>query len=133
MQDLSIKKLSIGVDIEEVSRFRNKTLEKDRHFLDSVFTKKELEYCFSNGKNAQHLCGKFCAKEAFIKAIAELDISIKLNQIEILNTENGKPYFNLPPSFSNYDCKLSISHTKNNAVAFVIVPAVKENQIKENK
>ena len=121
MQELNIKNISIGIDIEEVSRFRNKTLEKDSHFLESVFTKNELEYCFSQGKNAQHLCGKFCAKEAFIKAIDELGININFNQIEILNTENGKPYFNLPSSFNNYDCKLSISHTKNNAVAFVIV------------
>lgn len=131
MQDISIKNIAIGVDIEEVSRFKNKTLENDRHFLERIFTKNELEYCFSQGKTAQHLCGKFCAKEAFIKAISEYNISINLNQIEILNTVDGKPYFNLPETYNIFDCKLSISHTKSNAVAFVVISAVKNQEVKE--
>ena len=120
--------MEIGVDIEEISRFRNKTLEKDRHFLDSVFTKKELEYCFSNGKNAQHLCGKFCAKEAFIKAISNYNICISLNQIEILNHSNGKPYFNLPQDYKYIESKLSISHTSENAVAQVLITSLKNTK-----
>ena len=39
--------LGIGVDIEKIERFKNKTLENDAHFLKSIFTDAELEYSFS--------------------------------------------------------------------------------------
>ena len=64
--------LGIGVDIEKISRFRNKTLEKDEYFLKIIFTDKELEYSFSDSKSAQHLCARFFAKEATIKALSLL-------------------------------------------------------------
>lgn len=115
------KMFEIGVDIENVERFTDKTLEKDEQFLKAIFTEAELQYCFSNGKTAQHLCGKFCAKEAFIKAISSSNLNFKLNEIEILNEINGKPYFNLSSKYHNIDCKLSISHTSKNAIAYVIV------------
>lgn len=120
----------IGVDIEKVERFKNKTLENDGHFLKAIFTEAELQYCFSKGKSAQHLCGKFCAKEAFIKAISNYNICISLNQIEILNHSNGKPYFNLPQDYKYIESKLSISHTSENAVAQVLITSLKNTKYK---
>lgn len=120
MQEVSIKNISIGVDIEEIPRFKNKTLENDRHFLESIFTKKELEYCFSQGKTAQHLCGKFCAKEAVIKALSDCkNIELQYKDIEILNNINGSPYINIE-QYNDLNFKISLSHTSEYAVAFVI-------------
>ena len=38
--------LNIGVDIEDNSRFENKTLKKDEKFLRKIFTQNELDYCY---------------------------------------------------------------------------------------
>lgn len=120
MQELSIKNISIGVDIEDVTRFKYKTLENDKHFLESIFTKNELEYCFSRGKTAQHLCGKFCAKEAVIKALSDYkNIELQYKDIEILNNTDGVPYINIE-KFNDLNFKISLSHTSEYAVAFVI-------------
>lgn len=117
--------LGIGIDIEKVSRFQNITLEKDEHFLKSIFTDTELEYSFSDTKSAQHLCARFCAKEATIKALCSLELSpIPLNEIEIFNNERGVPQLKIKNQ-ENLITNISLSHTTDNAIAFVLID--KEN------
>ena len=48
---------SVGVDIEDISRFENKS----NAFLEKIFTKNELEYCLSQKKYQEKLCARFCA------------------------------------------------------------------------
>ncbi len=113
--------MEIGVDIEQISRFKDKTLETNEHFLKKIFTEKELEYCFSDKNYAQHLCGKFCVKEAVIKALSAYNIfDITYKDIEVLNNEHKIPYIKVE-KYPQYCYKVSISHTKDNAIAFVIV------------
>ena len=64
--------ISVGVDIEEISRFAFKTLEKDSAFLNRIFTKNELDYCIKKANPAPHLTARFCAKEAVVKAMSNL-------------------------------------------------------------
>ena len=113
--------ISVGIDIESVDRFRGKCLESDSTFLNLIFTSKELEYCFSKSISEQHLCGRFCAKEAIVKALTPLDITdVVYNEIEILNTEKGYPTARIE-KYPNIDIKLSISHNKDYATANAIV------------
>lgn len=120
MQNLSINQVSVGVDIEEVSRFKNKTLEKDRNFLEFVYTDNELNYCFSKKNFAQHLAARYCAKEAVIKALSDSnDIKLQYSDIEILNNIDGSPYVNIN-KHRDLIFKISLSHTSEYAVAFVI-------------
>ena len=113
--------MEIGVDIEQICRFEDKTREKNAHFLNRIYTEKELEYCFSDNNYAQHLCGKFCAKEALTKALTAYGISdLSYKDIEVLNKENKVPYI-LVEKYPEFTYKVSISHTKDKAVAFVIV------------
>lgn len=111
--------IEVGVDIEEVSRFNKYAADDD--FLRAIFTPRELDYCFSTKKPARHLAARFCAKEAFFKATSALSISFSFNEIELLNKENGKPYFNLPDCFSGIKTSVSLSHDKTKAIAMVIV------------
>ncbi len=112
---------AIGIDIEKVSRFQNKTLEKDKHFLKSIFTDTELEYSFSNANPAQHLCARFCAKEAAIKALYSLNLPpAPFNEIEIINKHNGIPMLKIK-NHENLKTTVSLSHTTDNAVAFVLI------------
>ncbi len=111
--------LAIGVDIEEISRFEN----KDKKFLNRIFTKKELDYCLSKKYFAQHLCARFCAKEATIKALSTIGAKKPtFREIEILKKENGAPYINiLVNEYKKYDFLISFSHEKNKAIAFVVI------------
>lgn len=113
--------MQVGVDIEEISRFEGKTLENDSHFLNNIFTKNELDYCFSKGIPSQHLCARFCAKEAVMKALSRIDNKIFFLDIEILNFEGGQPYVNLLKPMEGIKINISMSHSKKNAVAFAVV------------
>nr|AQS28766.1 hypothetical protein [uncultured archaeon] len=106
----------IGVDIEEIQRFKTKKIEK---FLNSVFTKREIAYCENKKDPSMSLAGKFCAKEAVIKASKK---ALSPREIEILNKKDGKVKVYISGSYKkNILC--SISHTKRNAIAFVIISA----------
>lgn len=87
---------AIGVDTEKISRFENKDLDRNRIFLEKIYTENEIKYCYTKGKPSQHLAVRYCAKEAIVKALSSLsDFQILYNEIEILNNPNGSPYVNL--------------------------------------
>jgi len=105
----------IGVDIEEIKRFK-KTC-KDRHFLELIFTEKEIEYCERKKEPYISFAGKFSAKEAVIKAY---DKKIPIKNIEVINLESGKLSIKINGKIDN-KIKCSISHTKDYAVGFVVI------------
>lgn len=121
MEVLNNKMFEIGVDIEKVERFKNITLENDAHFLKTIFTDAELEYSFSDGHYAQHLCARFCAKEAAIKALSSMGLdNISLKDIEISNNKEGVPQLKIK-NYKEMKTKVSLSHTSDNAIAFVVI------------
>lgn len=118
---MDIDNFSIGTDIEEVSRFEGKSPENDKAFLDKIFTQKEIDYSFKSQNSAQHLCVRFCAKEAVVKALSSLKIKdVFYSDIEILNQDDGTP-FAVISKYPDLKIKISLSHCKNyaNAVAFI--------------
>ncbi|MBQ3311163.1 holo-ACP synthase [bacterium] len=116
MKDL----ISIGTDIEDISRFKNKTIENSRVFLEKIYTQNELAYCFKTALPEQHLCARFCAKEAVIKALSDFKIDdVFYKDIEILNRNGGAPYVVLN-KYPNLQIKVSISHCKTYATATVL-------------
>lgn len=113
--------ISIGCDIESIERFKNKTRENDMPFLERIYTPKELEYCFSKGTPQQHLCARFCAKEAIVKALSDFNISnVYYNDIEIINRENGAPTAAIA-KYPQIKIKVSLSHCKEYAIANVLL------------
>ncbi len=109
--------MAIGVDIEDIDRFRGKSED----FLNRVFTSLELEYCLKFSKPESHLAARFCAKEAVIKALTALDIeSVSYNEIEVFHNEKKCPQVRiLKPLEKNVVFQLSLSHDRTKAVAFV--------------
>ena len=133
----------IGTDIIEVSRIEKLIKEKGDKFLNKIYRWQEIEYCESKGLNKyQHYAGKFAAKEAIFKAI---DVScrfgqeykLRLKDIQINNWRTlmdddalpeGAPYVTfwddeglMDDYISHYYAKVSISHTKEYAVAFAML------------
>ncbi|MBI5000820.1 MAG: holo-ACP synthase [Euryarchaeota archaeon] len=117
--------LGIGIDIEEVSRFYCLDRERDDAFLAKVFTSKELDYCYSKERRAEHLAARFAGKEAVIKAVGDLTgQALAHGVIEILS-ERGAPRVQLAKGAGkDLVVKVSLSHTFNYAVALAIAQRV---------
>ncbi len=116
---MNLENVSIGVDIEEVSRFRN----KPDLFLEKIFTKQERVYCGNKPFPEQHYAARFCAKEAFLKALSGLyqqETLLLLNQIEVYNDTQGRPSIRCEKR-AHISCQVSLSHDQTKAIAFVIM------------
>lgn len=123
MKTLGTKRFGIGTDIENIDRFSNLNYPKDSHFLDKIYTKKEMEYCFSRGNAAQHLAARYAGKEAITKALNSIgETNSNYKEIEIVNNVRGVPTAKINGiCFSNFRIYISLSHCKDKALAFAIV------------
>lgn len=108
--------MEIGIDIVDVKRFRK--LISNEKFLKRVFSKKEIDYCNSFRNKEERYASRFAVKEAYIKCI-EKDRIPNLNDIEVINSKNGKPQ--LYVLGKKVKCKISISHTSGYAVAVCVL------------
>lgn len=97
--------------------------------LNSVFTKREIQYCSSSKNPYQHYAVRFAGKEAFLKALGTgLRKDCLFSDIEFLNNENGMPYANCYGKTKKEllrnkikGINVSFSHSRENAVAIVIM------------
>ncbi len=120
---MKLENIGLGIDVENVERFK-KYAEKDNPFINRIFTKKEIEYSYKTKNFAQHLCARYCAKEACVKALYSLGVDgYFCRDFEVENLPSGVPQINLigPKRGDNLTFKLSLSHTDTFAAATVIV------------
>jgi len=112
----------IGCDIVNIDRIQS-TLDKFRDkFLNRVFTEQEIRLSRS-ANSVFYYAKRFSAKEAYAKA-AGCGIGKKINfqDIEILNDENGAPYFSKHPlQKKNIRAFLSISDEIKYAISYVVL------------
>lgn len=107
--------LGVGVDIESIKRFKKSY--KNKNFLNLIFTEEEIKYCQSKKEPCISFAGKFCAKEAVIKAHRK---KIPIKDIEIINLKSGKLEVRINGRTED-KIKCSISHTEDYTIAFVII------------
>ena len=109
--------MNIGIDIEEIKRF--KKLLKDRKFIERLFSKDEIEYCLSKKKNSiQHFAVRFSGKEAVWKVINKSK-KILITDISFKNSILGKPEVYIKDKKVSY-IEVSFSHSKNTVVAVAV-------------
>lgn len=114
-------KLEVGIDCVDISRF-NKDVISKKNILKKIFTENEIQYCEKKGKTSQHYAVRFAGKEAIVKAFSCYYITVSLKQIEILNKKNGSPYVKiLDDKLSDFDIKISLSHSRETAMAVAII------------
>lgn len=120
--------ISNGVDIVKVDRIRKilKRPYKDA-FLRKIFNTEEIEYFKNNKYDAKSISGYFAVKEAIMKTLKKGMDKTSFKDITILKTEDNCPYIKLEGNAKKYmqennikDFKISISHEKEYAIAFVI-------------
>jgi holo-[acyl-carrier protein] synthase len=118
----------VGIDVIDVKRFKKK-LQKNRRLVIKIFTDGEREYCNKMADRYLHLASRFCAKEAFLKAIGTgLSKGISWRDIEVKTDTEGQPFFLLHARAKTIASKrgykrifLSLSHIKDIAVAVVLL------------
>lgn len=119
----------IGVDIVDIDRIKQR-IDSNSGFCELVFSEEEILYCNKKANPYESYGVRFAAKEAFLKAVGTgIDFSIELKEIRIVNEESGKPFFDISPLVEQYlmnrlgfipEVQLSLSHSKNQAIAFVL-------------
>ena len=124
--------MRIGTDIVEVSRVKTAIERTGRAFLERVYTETEIGYCElgKSRRKYESYAARFAAKEAFSKAIGTgIGENAHLNEIEVLNLDNGKPVVRLygetkeyfEANFGGNEIAISLSHTSKLALATVVV------------
>lgn len=117
----------IGTDIVEIERI-NKAVKRNSNFLNKIFTDKELEYFKHRNFKGETIAGGFAGKEAVAKAFGTGFRNFNIKDIEILRDDFGKPivYINgkakeLLKVYGSYKIHISISHSKENAIAYALM------------
>lgn len=108
----------LGNDIIEVERIK-KAIERNESLKNNLFSNKEIEYCEKKKNKYESYSARFAAKEAYLKALGIGISSNKLNNIEILNDNNGKPIMYVDGE--KIKGEVSISHSSKYAIATVII------------
>lgn len=118
-------RLGTGVDIIEISRVDGIFQRYGQRFLNHIYTQEEIAYCRGRAPN---LAGRFAAKEAVMKALGTGVRGVGWKDIEIARHESGAPSILLHGRAKNRakrlgvcDISVSFSHSRDYAVAFVVV------------
>ena len=118
-----------GVDISEVRRIQAALERFGDRFLRRVFTPDEVQYCMGKPNVAERLAARFAAKEAGMKAIGTgLRYGVTWHDVEVVRLPRQRPVLQFHGKAAELaarlGCKhthLSLSHTKEQAIAHVIL------------
>ncbi len=118
-----------GIDIAEVPRIAAAIEKHGQRFLRRVFTENEIRYCESKANRIERYAARFAAKEAALKAIGTgWRHGVAWTDIEVRREPGGRPTIAFSGKAAEFATRmkvkraaLSLSHTKEQAVASVIL------------
>jgi len=118
--------LGTGIDIIELSRIQKAYESLGDKFLKKILHSTEWEI-FSGiqgeKRKLEFLAGRFAAKEAFMKAKG-VGMALSFSSIAVLNEKSGAPYILYEESAPCEKIHLSLSHSKDYAVASVTIEKI---------
>ena len=127
---------SIGIDLVTVESFAEQLGSVGSAFAAQTFTDAELRAASGSSGEAQHLAGRFAAKEAFVKAFsgarpghAPVIPDMDWRQVEIVPDGWGRPMLTLHgalaeavrSSLGDVVFHVSITHEPTMAAAVVVI------------
>ncbi len=118
-----------GIDIAEVPRIAAAIERFGERFLRRIFTENEIRYCESKANRIERYAARFAAKEAAMKAIGTgWRHGVAWIDIEVRREPGGRPTVAFTGRAGEFAARLgvkraalSLSHTKEQAVASVIL------------
>ena len=120
----------VGIDLVKISRMEDILSKEKDSFIDRVLTPGEREYVFassSESRRAEHLAGRFAAKEAASKALGTgvMSDGVAFTDFEIIPGISGAPTLHLrgrarevADSMGVISTSVSITHEGEYAAAF---------------
>jgi holo-[acyl-carrier protein] synthase len=120
--------IGMGTQITECLRIARMIERHGEQFISRVYTPAEIRHCQSRKQATQHFTGRWAAKEALLKALgAGWGRGINWRDIEIGAAPGDKPQVavrgaakDLVEELQVAELKVSISHCRTHAMAFVI-------------
>lgn len=120
--------IGLGIDMIEVERIAAK-INKNSGFREMLFSKGEIAYCEKKTNKFEHYAARFAAKEALFKALGTgWSEGTSFSEVEVTNTENGKPQLSFSGNTANIinamqlsNILVSLTHLKSVASAVVII------------
>ena len=120
----------VGVDIIEIDRIANVRDKFPERFLKKIYTRGEQQYC--RGR-APQMAARFAAKEAVMKALGTGTKGVGWREIEVVRRPGMAPEIILhgraatrARSIGTCRVALSISHSRNFAVASVVIESSRD-------
>lgn len=117
-------RVRVGVDLIQVARIKDLLERYGDRFIHRVFTAHESDYCRDR---PERLAARYAAKEAVSKALGTGIGPVSWKEIEVTHSERGEPELilrgkaaELAAQLDLHAWALSLSHTQDQAVAFVI-------------
>ena len=118
-----------GIDIAEVGRIEQAIARFGDRFKKRVFTADEILYCESKANKTERYAARFAAKEAAMKAIGTgWSRGVTWRDFEVRRLPGGRPTIafhgragEIFAKLGGVRAHLSITHTKQTAMAFVIL------------
>ena len=115
---------AVGVDMIETERIARSIARFGDRYLKRVYTEQELAYC--QGQVAS-LAARWAAKEATSKALGTGIGDVRWHEIEVISQSNCQPTLQLHGAAADLAARqgistfaISLSHTKDYAIAFVV-------------
>ncbi len=117
----------VGTDLIEIGRVR-RAIEKNPHFLERVYTEREMAYCRRKADPWQSYAARFAAKEAVAKALGTGLGPVGFKEIEIINAAGGQPQVVLSGKAQQLALErniqrvhISLSHSEAYAIATAVL------------
>jgi holo-[acyl-carrier protein] synthase len=110
-----------GVDTIEIPRIKKAYERWGEDFLEKIYLPDEIEYCLRKVNPYPSLAARFAAKEACFKALSQAGIVVDTwHGISVGRAPDGRPHL-IVPEATGVRLHLSLSHSKEFAVAMVVV------------
>ena len=122
----------VGTDLLSIERIRRAVEDPavDSAFLVRTFTERERAEARLRPDPVLYFATRFAGKEAVFKCLGLDGGWVRLDEIEILNAENGQPFVVLTGEFRRKaelngiaDIHISLSHDTDYALAFAVAQA----------
>jgi holo-[acyl-carrier protein] synthase len=122
--------LGVGTDILLIDRLRRnpEDLAENAPFLRKTYTTAERQAALARPDPVLYYSTRFAGKEAVFKALGSDDGQIRLDQIEILNREDGQPQVTLYGRMKELavakgvrSIHISLSYDTEYAIAFAVM------------
>ena len=124
--------IAVGVDLIEISRIETMVERYGDRFLDRIYTEGELAYAAGR---LSALAARWAAKEAAAKALGTGIGQVGFQEIEVICDAQGKPELWLHGNAARLAARLnlrqfslSLSHTADYALAFVVAQGCDDSQ-----